>query len=71
VRSEGCILVAEGNNKPIEGNKGAFFLLSRGTEWRNLTMGMAILEVAGTERYIQGLNFDSYANYIFFLHNNL
>jgi len=48
----GRVLVSEGNNKLIEGNKGAVFLLSRGTEWWNLTMGMAILEVAGTERYI-------------------
>jgi len=25
VRSEGCVLVVEGDNKLIEGNKGAFF----------------------------------------------
>jgi len=49
----GRILAVEGNNKPIKGNGGAVFLLARGSEWRNLTMGMTILKVAGTERYIQ------------------
>jgi len=33
-------------------------------------MGMAILEVAGTERYIRGLIFDSYANYLLQLISN-
>ena len=59
----GRILVAEGDNKPIKGNGGVVFLLVRGSERRNLTMGMAIVKVAGTERYIWGLIFDSYANY--------
>jgi len=63
VRLGGRVLVAEGDNKPIEGNGGAVFLLLRGTEWQNSTMGMAIVEVAGTEGYIRGLIFDSYVNY--------
>jgi len=46
-------LAAEGDNKPIRGNGGAVFLLAEGSERRNLTMGMAILKVAGTEGYIR------------------
>ncbi len=46
--------MSEGDNKPIEGNGGAFFFVIKKDRMAELTMGITILRVAGTGRYIWG-----------------